>query len=270
MGTFRVDGLLTHIVDRHRTANVAGMLVDTGSEYTWVPAKILETLGVEREKKDLTFVMANGRQITRSVGFAIVHIEGNFTIDEVVFAQDGDLSLLGARSLEGLNLTVDSRLKKLVASGPLPAASVGTGMRRVDLLGVIKSALAKEGWTVTHDPYLPPPLVPGDLEPIPVDRVISADRAGKKVAGIPLEIADPSDLDPIDTAIGGHALSQSLMVRSDPDRIVRLAVTKEGASMVLSRPSVSQAIDDLRLPFLVCDRETQSLLRWGLHPDGVH
>lgn len=122
MGTFRVDGLMMHIVDRQKTAAVPGMLVDTGSEYTWVPAKILELLGVEREKKDLAFVMANGGHTTRSVGFAIVHVEGRFTIDEVVFAQEGDTSLLGARSLEGLNLTVDSRLKKLVAAGPLPAA----------------------------------------------------------------------------------------------------------------------------------------------------
>jgi predicted aspartyl protease len=125
VGTFRVDGLVMHIVDRQKTAAVPGMLVDTGSEYTWVPAKILESLGVEREKKDLEFVMANGRYITRSVGFAIVHVEGHFTIDEVVFAQDGDMSLLGARSLEGLNLTVDARLKKLVAAGPLPAALAG-------------------------------------------------------------------------------------------------------------------------------------------------
>jgi len=43
-------------------------------------------------------------------------------IDEVVFAEAGDLALLGARTLEGLNLTVDSARKKLVAAGPLPAA----------------------------------------------------------------------------------------------------------------------------------------------------
>ena len=36
----------------------------------------------------------------------------------------GDMLLLGARTLEGLNLTVDSRLKKLVATGPLPVAYV--------------------------------------------------------------------------------------------------------------------------------------------------
>jgi len=82
----------------------------------------LERIGIDREKKDVLFVMANGQQVTRSVGFAIIRLDKHFTIDEVVFAERGDLLLLGARSLEGLNLTVDSRRKKLVAAGPLPAA----------------------------------------------------------------------------------------------------------------------------------------------------
>lgn len=98
------------------------LLVDTGSEYTWIPAPMLERIGVKREKKDLEFVMANGSLVTRSVGFAVVRVAGTFTVDEVVFAEPGDLALLGARSLEGLNLTVDSRRKRLVAAGPLPAA----------------------------------------------------------------------------------------------------------------------------------------------------
>jgi hypothetical protein len=51
-------------------------------------------------------------------------VEGYFTVDEVVFAEEGDLLLLGARSLEGLNLMVDAARKKLVAAGPLPAASM--------------------------------------------------------------------------------------------------------------------------------------------------
>ncbi|MEX2093832.1 MAG: retroviral-like aspartic protease family protein [Pirellulales bacterium] len=122
MGTFKVSCRISNIVDRSRTVELAKFLVDTGSEYTWVPGKILEEIGIEREKKDLHFIMANGQQVTRSVGFAILYVEDSFTIDEVAFAEPGDLLLLGARTLEGLNLTVDSSLKKLVAAGPLPAA----------------------------------------------------------------------------------------------------------------------------------------------------
>jgi predicted aspartyl protease len=67
--------------------------------------------------------MANGQTITRRVGFAVIRVEGVVTTDEVVFGQEGDLQLLGARTLEGLNLRVDSRSKELVAGGPVPAAS---------------------------------------------------------------------------------------------------------------------------------------------------
>ena len=67
--------------------------------------------------------MANGQIITRSVGYAVLKVDEAETVDEVVFAQKGDLQLLGARALEGLNLKVDSRRKKLVAAGPIVAAA---------------------------------------------------------------------------------------------------------------------------------------------------
>ncbi|HIJ73609.1 MAG TPA: hypothetical protein HPP83_05850 [Candidatus Hydrogenedentes bacterium] len=122
MGTFHTACTIENHIDRSKSVRVPKLLVDTGSEHTWVPTGKLRKIGVAREKKDVQFVMANGTVITRSVGFAILRIGKDFTIDEVVFAEPGDLLLLGARTLEGLNLTVDSTKKKLVASGPAPAA----------------------------------------------------------------------------------------------------------------------------------------------------
>jgi predicted aspartyl protease len=122
MGTFHAGCLVENHVERSKSARIAKLLVDTGSEYTWLPTAKLEHIGVKREKKDIRFVMANGAIVTRSVGFAILRVGKQFTIDEVVFAEPGDLLLLGARTLEGLNLAVDAARKKLVAAGPLPAA----------------------------------------------------------------------------------------------------------------------------------------------------
>jgi predicted aspartyl protease len=122
MGTFYIKCKIENIADRKKSAVVPKILVDTGSELTWVSAQTLEKIDVRREKKDLTFVMANGQKITRSVGFAIIRYDKFFTVDEVVFAEKGDLLLLGARTLEGLSLAVDAKEKKLVASGPIPAA----------------------------------------------------------------------------------------------------------------------------------------------------
>lgn len=122
MGTFHVGAMIENHTDRKKSVRIAKLLVDTGSEHTWLPETTLDKIGVKREKKDISFMMANGTIVTRSIGFAIVHVDKYFTIDEVVFAEKGDLVLLGARTLEGLNLTVNPTRKKLVAAGPIPAA----------------------------------------------------------------------------------------------------------------------------------------------------
>ena len=128
MGTFRTECEIENHVRRTRRAKVPRLLVDTGSECTWIPEKILKNIGVKPEKKDFEFVMANGKTITRNIGFAILRIGEHLTVDEVVFAQADDLCILGARTLEGMNLRVDSRAKKLVAGGPVPAAVVDLGV----------------------------------------------------------------------------------------------------------------------------------------------
>lgn len=122
MGTFHIKCKVENVIDRTKSAVIPKMLVDTGCEYTWVSRQTLDKLDIAAEKKDVTFVMANGQKITRSIGFAILRFDKFFTVDEVVFAEKGDLLLLGARTLEGLSLMVDSRQKKLVASGPILAA----------------------------------------------------------------------------------------------------------------------------------------------------
>lgn len=123
MGTFYAGCVVSNLVERGRKAEVAKLLVDSGSECTWIAEETLRAIGVSAEKKDMSFQMANGGTITRTVGFAIIRVGERFTVDEVVFAQKGDLQLLGARTLEGLNLAVDPSHKRLIAAGPHPAAA---------------------------------------------------------------------------------------------------------------------------------------------------
>jgi predicted aspartyl protease len=129
MGTFYTRCRIENPSARQHSAIIAKLLVDTGSEFTWVPEKILEKISIQREKKDVAFILANGQRVTRSVGFAIIRLDKYFTIDEVVFAEPGDLVLLAARTLEGLNLTVEPSRRRLVAAGPLPAASPARGKK---------------------------------------------------------------------------------------------------------------------------------------------
>jgi predicted aspartyl protease len=122
MGTFHVDCEVINVRFAKRSVLVRDLLVDTGAEYSWVPEEALAKIGVSRRKKDVAFLTADGRQITRDLGYAILRVGTLETVDEVVFGKPGDLKLLGSRSLEGFPAVLDPRRKKLVAAGPLPAA----------------------------------------------------------------------------------------------------------------------------------------------------
>ena len=121
MGTFRITMSIEHPARRGLLRALNEVLVDTGSELTWIPRRVLADLGIGVERRD-RFVLANGQVADRDVGFAIVHVEGIATADDVVFAEADDLILLGARSLEGLNLRIDPRARRLVGAGPIVAA----------------------------------------------------------------------------------------------------------------------------------------------------
>ncbi len=122
MGTFYIRCEIVNVRKPAKSVAVPKLLVDSGSEFTWIQESALKQAGIEVVKKDEPFQMANGMIVTRSVGYAIVRAAGFETVDEIVFAQPGDLSLLGARTLEGFGAHVDARRKRLVAAGPHPAA----------------------------------------------------------------------------------------------------------------------------------------------------
>ncbi|HEX8725215.1 MAG TPA: aspartyl protease family protein [Gemmatimonadaceae bacterium] len=121
MGIFRTTVDVAQITRPHDRRTLSGVMVDTGSEYNWVPRSVLEELGVERVRTD-RFETADGRVLDRDVGFAYLHAGGRSAVAAVVFAEPGDMVLLGAHGLEGLNLRVDLGRKELVPAGPVPAA----------------------------------------------------------------------------------------------------------------------------------------------------
>jgi predicted aspartyl protease len=121
MGAFRVDLTLENPARPGETRTVRSVLVDTGAELSWVPAEVLESLGVERNNK-WRFRQADGSILERWTGTVVVSVTGKRAGDEVVFGEPGDLVLLGSRTLEGLNFRVEPVTKQLVDAGPAPAA----------------------------------------------------------------------------------------------------------------------------------------------------
>ena len=122
MGTFRVNVAIENPARPGERRVLESVLVDTGAELSWFPAAVLESLGIERIKV-WHFRQANGTVLAGWTGGVRVRVGGIETNDEVVFGEPEDLILLGAHSLEGLNLRVDPLRKQLIDAGPAPAAA---------------------------------------------------------------------------------------------------------------------------------------------------
>lgn len=100
-------------------------LVDTGSELTWLPADLLRSIGLTPRRKR-GFITATKTLISRDVGDAILAVEEFETTDEVVFAEPGDMTSLGIRTLEGFGVMVDPLAHRLVSTTTIVAASSPT------------------------------------------------------------------------------------------------------------------------------------------------
>jgi predicted aspartyl protease len=81
-------------------------LIDSGAVYSVVQRKILEGLGVKPQRKK-AFFLANGEKIEREIGDAYFEYGGTGGAASVIFGEPGDSNLLGATTLEALELVLD-------------------------------------------------------------------------------------------------------------------------------------------------------------------
>ena len=123
MSAFKVSITATNPSDESRSTVPIEALVDSGSELTWLPGSLLREAGVEPRKR-ASFQTATGETVSRDVGYAILASEGYETADEVVYAEPGDPTLLGVRTLEGFAVVVDYVGHRFVARAVLVAANL--------------------------------------------------------------------------------------------------------------------------------------------------
>lgn len=115
MSTFKVNVIARNPKREELATQPVLAMVDTGSELTWLPADVLKSVGITPRRKRM-FATATQQQIARDVGYAILSAEGYETNDEVVFAEPGDMTLLGVRTLEGFGVMVDNIGHRFVAT----------------------------------------------------------------------------------------------------------------------------------------------------------
>ena len=118
MSIFRVNVIAVNPREPEKQTPPVEVLVDTGSELTWLPKEVLAKAGI-RPLRKRSFQTATKEIIERDIGYAILQVEKFETNDEVVFAESRDMNLLGIRTIEGFGVAVDNIGHRFVAQATL-------------------------------------------------------------------------------------------------------------------------------------------------------
>jgi aspartyl protease family protein len=105
LGYVRVKTKVRNPEEKERQFEIE-LLVDTGAIYSIIPAKILESLKIER-RSIRKMRLADGSVIERHLGIAEVEVKGETAHSNVIFGEEADASILGVTALEELGLQVD-------------------------------------------------------------------------------------------------------------------------------------------------------------------
>ena len=126
----------------------------------------------------------------------------------------------------------------------------------------LKNALIKDGWTITHDPLR---LKWGSKDmyvDLGAEQVVTAEKAGQKIAVEIKSFVGASELDDIENAMGQYFVYRSVMVRTEPDRTLYLAIHNEAFLDIFEEPLGRLLLEDYRVPLIVFDLHEEVILKW--------
>ncbi len=118
MGAFKTTLRISD--DAGRNGHEFEALVDTGAAYSMLPESTLRRIGIE-PSDTMAVQYGDGRIDRRPIGQAQARVDGRSVVTIVIFGPDNAPPLLGAYTLQGLRLMVDSPNERLI---PLPLATV--------------------------------------------------------------------------------------------------------------------------------------------------
>ena len=127
---------------------------------------------------------------------------------------------------------------------------------------VVKQALEKAGWHITHDPLS---LQIGGVEmyiDLGAEQLIAAEKDGEKIAVEIKSFVAVSAIYEFHLAIGQYRNYQLALMQEDPERILYLAVPEDAYERFFTLPFIQDALRYNAVRYLVYDAQAEVIVRW--------
>ncbi|MFB8788618.1 MAG: element excision factor XisH family protein [Potamolinea sp.] len=128
---------------------------------------------------------------------------------------------------------------------------------------VVKAALNKDGWNITHDPLII--KVGGvDMEiDLGAQQVLAAERSGEKIAvEVKSFLVTASAISEFHKALGQFINYRTALRREEPDRVLYLAVPDLAYNSFFQLDFPASVVEENFVKLLVYDIQMEQIVRW--------
>ncbi|MEB3282118.1 MAG: XisH family protein [Lyngbya sp.] len=128
----------------------------------------------------------------------------------------------------------------------------------------VKNALIKEGWRITHDPYV---LSVGKTDlfvDLGADKLLSAEKGEQKIAVEIKSFIGRSRINDLEKALGQYILYYDIIQDLEPERLLYLAITEDIFEDIFKQPIGEVLLRNKRLKLMVFDEKQEVICQWIL------
>jgi hypothetical protein len=125
----------------------------------------------------------------------------------------------------------------------------------------VRTALEKQGWTITADPY---EISVGDVD-FEIDlaaEMLAAERAGEKIAVEIKSFIGGSNVSEFHTALGQFLNYKFALEEADPQRKLYLAVPESIYKSFFQRRFTRLVIERTQIKLLIYDEKQEVIVQW--------
>ena len=136
-------------------------------------------------------------------------------------------------------------------------------MPKLDIIhDAVRTALEKDGWTITHDPFIIEFKELTLYADLGAERPIAAERLGRKIVVEVKSFVGASKLQDLKIGLGQYEIYLSLLEITEPDRKLYIAISERVYDEFFTLESVQVIIRRLQIPLIIVKLETEEISKW--------
>ena len=128
--------------------------------------------------------------------------------------------------------------------------------------GAVKTALIKDGWTITDDPFKIAYGGVGLSADLGAEKVFAAEKGAQRIVVEIKSFVGPSPIHDLQQALGQYEMYRLYLRLTEPERTVFMAINSETPMSLFLREGIQVLVEDTKLKLLVVNLETEEVAQW--------